>query len=178
MLISNHKAFTLSHISAPLIWTWCTADLLLGTVFSDTSLVGKSQCILTDMYAVGWDCYATVVFPFTVEVWVAFVLPVHISCKSMSSTCPQDGPLQMIPHIKKDLLENMACQATLPAMHVSWENWQFRIKTLLKVLWQCCRLIGLQREISKFKITVYWAEYYLCNGQCLHMINEGKSFFL
>lgn len=61
------KAFIMFHVSAPLIWTWYTADLLLGIVSSDTSLVGMSQCILTDRCAEGSDSYATAVFLLTVK---------------------------------------------------------------------------------------------------------------
>lgn len=104
MLVWNHKAFISFHVSAPLIWAWYTADLLPGTVFSDTSLVGMSQCVLTDRYAEGWDCDATAVFLSTVGVWVgvAFVLPVHISYKSMSRTCPSVQALtDDSPHHKR-----------------------------------------------------------------------------
>lgn len=64
MLVSHHKAFISFHISAPLTWTWCTADLLPGSVFSDLSLVGMSQCFLTDRFAEGWGRYATARFFF------------------------------------------------------------------------------------------------------------------
>lgn len=111
MSLSNHKAFIVFHVSVPLIWTWYTADLLPGTVFSDTSSVGMSQCILTDRQT-GWGLrlWFNCCFSPNSEVWVgvAFVFPLHISCKSMSPTCPECRLLQMIPCITKHWIEKMA----------------------------------------------------------------------
>lgn len=115
MLLSNHKAFIVFHVSAPLIWTWYTADLLPGTVFSDTTSVGVNaswQTVGLRGIRLWFNCCFLFCFFFAGEFQLVRLLFFHFT--SHVSRChppaPSGKPSQVIPCVTKHWIEEMACK--------------------------------------------------------------------
>ncbi len=119
MLASTHKAFISLHVSALLTWTWCTADLLPGTVFSDTSLAGMSQCILTDRFVEGWDSYTAVSFFLQQSLW-------------RCSLCFASSYLPYVNVIHLPSVQAITDDCT-HHRRFSWEHWHARPLILLLI---------------------------------------------